>query len=137
MTAVTISKTIDLEVLECPVCGIPHGIPEDMTRRARHEGTRNLYCPNGHWYNWAGVSNLDRAKERLAKLEQSLEWWRKDAEAKAESLQVERNHSKAIRGELTKLKKRVTNGVCPCCHRSFQNLRRHMATKHPNEAKDA
>jgi len=73
----------------------------------------------------------------LAKLEQSLEWWRKDAEAKAESLQVERNHSKAIRGELTKLKKRVTNGVCPCCHRSFQNLRRHMATKHPNEAKDA
>jgi hypothetical protein len=21
--------------------------------------------------------------------------------------------------------------VCPCCNRSFQNLRRHMATKHP------
>ena len=27
---------------------------------------------------------------------------------------------------------RTGNGVCPCCKRSFTNLRRHMNTKHPN-----
>jgi hypothetical protein len=26
----------------------------------------------------------------------------------------------------------VANGVCPCCNRTFQNLARHMAGKHPD-----
>ena len=30
--------------------------------------------------------------------------------------------------------KRVHNGVCPCCNRSFQNLQKHMKTKHPEIA---
>jgi len=30
-----------------------------------------------------------------------------------------------------RLQKRVANGVCPCCTRSFANLRRHMETTHP------
>lgn len=30
---------------------------------------------------------------------------------------------------------RVGKGVCPCCKRSFTNLRRHMTTKHPDVAK--
>jgi hypothetical protein len=40
----------------------------------------------------------------------------------------------AQRGQTTKARnqlERVGNGVCPCCTRSFTNLRRHMATKHP------
>jgi hypothetical protein len=39
------------------------------------------------------------------------------------------------KGKHTQLKKRVANGVCPCCHRSFVALRRHIETKHP-EFKD-
>jgi hypothetical protein len=37
-------------------------------------------------------------------------------------------------GENTKLRKRIKNGVCPCCTRSFTNLRRHLQTKHPEYA---
>lgn len=33
--------------------------------------------------------------------------------------------------QLTKTRKRIANGVCPCCHRTFQNLARHMAGQHP------
>lgn len=36
------------------------------------------------------------------------------------------------RGQLTKLKRRVSNGVCPCCNRSFADLHRHMTEKHPD-----
>jgi hypothetical protein len=31
---------------------------------------------------------------------------------------------------------RIGNGVCPCCNRSFTNLRRHMTTKHPEYPKE-
>ena len=37
----------------------------------------------------------------------------------------------AARGQVTKLKNRAAAGVCPCCNRQFQNLKNHMATKHP------
>jgi hypothetical protein len=36
-----------------------------------------------------------------------------------------------------RLKKRVKNGVCPCCTRSFQNLKQHIATKHPDFTKES
>ena len=26
----------------------------------------------------------------------------------------------------------MANGVCPCCNRSFENLRNHMHTQHPD-----
>jgi hypothetical protein len=29
-----------------------------------------------------------------------------------------------------KLRERIQNGVCPECHRSFDNLRKHMVHKH-------
>ena len=40
----------------------------------------------------------------------------------------------AQRGVTTKLRKQIAAGVCPCCHRSFQNLRRHMDGQHPDFA---
>jgi hypothetical protein len=30
------------------------------------------------------------------------------------------------------LHRRVGNGVCPCCSRSFTNLKRHIRSKHPD-----
>lgn len=32
----------------------------------------------------------------------------------------------------TRAKKRAATGTCPCCGRSFVQLRRHMAAKHPD-----
>jgi DNA repair exonuclease SbcCD ATPase subunit len=41
----------------------------------------------------------------------------------------------AQKGVTTRIKNRASNGVCPCCNRTFQNLARHMHTKHPDFAK--
>lgn len=38
----------------------------------------------------------------------------------------------AQRGATKRLSNRVKNGVCPCCTRSFHNLREHMKTQHPD-----
>lgn len=45
----------------------------------------------------------------------------------------ERSHA-ATRGHLTRTKKRGGHGVCPCCNRTFQQLARHMKSKHPDYA---
>lgn len=53
--------------------------------------------------------------------------------AKCEILR-EQQARNAVEAEAAKARrklKRVQNGVCPCCNRSFWNLERHMKSKHP------
>jgi len=38
----------------------------------------------------------------------------------------------ATKGQLTKARKRADRGVCQHCHRSFVDVARHVATKHPS-----
>jgi hypothetical protein len=38
---------------------------------------------------------------------------------------------RAQKGATTRAKKRAVAATCPCCGRSFSQLRRHMAAKHP------
>jgi DNA repair exonuclease SbcCD ATPase subunit len=37
----------------------------------------------------------------------------------------------AQKAQTTKARKRAAAALCPCCNRSFVQLRRHMETKHP------
>lgn len=118
----------------CPTCGITFAMPSNLLRVKREEGG-NFYCPNGHVQSYT-KTEVTRLKEQLAQKEQellnkqkSLEWERKRVE-NAERVAA------AAKGEVTKIKNRVGNGVCPCCKRTFQNLLRHMKSKHP-KYKDA
>ncbi|HYC31767.1 MAG TPA: hypothetical protein VEB59_05720, partial [Gemmatimonadales bacterium] len=38
---------------------------------------------------------------------------------------------RSTKGVVTKIKRRVAGGVCPCCNRTFSDLARHMSGKHP------
>ena len=38
----------------------------------------------------------------------------------------------ALKGQVTKIKRRVGKGICPCCRRNFANLRDHMEDEHPD-----
>lgn len=55
-----------------------------------------------------------------------------DIRTEQRRLESERRAHAATKGQLTKTKKRIANGVCPCCNRSFANLERHMAGQHPD-----
>jgi len=90
-----------------------------------------FYCPNGHGQHYA-ETEVQRLKKQLDNANKRMGWAKNSAtRALAEVQQVKREKA-AIKGQLTKTRNRIANGVCPCCNRTFQNVARHMDTKHPD-----
>ena len=92
------------------------------------------YCPNGHNIHFLGPTKAEILQRELDETKRRLDMARSDRDAIREvknreiaGLKVTAGKAKA---KLARVEHRVANGVCPECHRSFQNLRRHMATKH-------
>jgi hypothetical protein len=107
----------------CCNCGITFGIPEDHNR-VLVDTKRVFYCPNGHGQSYTGATEAEKLKKELEREKQRREMAEREAA-------MEAKRAKKSEAELGRVKTRVHNGVCPCCNRTFQNLARHMATKHP------
>jgi DNA repair exonuclease SbcCD ATPase subunit len=124
----TIEYTGRLTVLTC-WCGMRHAVPEELRRQQvrqqdRGESVTSVYCPLGHSHIPAGKSQATIERERRERLEAQLQHER-------DQHQAERRSHAATKGQLTKTKKRISGGTCPCCNRSFVNLARHMKGQHP------
>lgn len=120
------TEKVAMETLECCNCGVLFAITQEY-QIARRKDHRWFHCPNGHPQNYRGKSDADRVKEleqEKRTLAQRVEYWQ------AEEAKERARAEKAEKRERS-LKKRVANGVCPCCHRTFQHLARHMANRHP------
>lgn len=127
--------TVKLEIATCCVCGIPFGLP-DYHRQHLLETGEEFYCPNGHAqvYSKPIVSEL---KKQLAQAKKEAELYNQWYAAERGDHEQTRRKLGAVKGVLTKTKKRIANGVCPCCRRTFVNLHRHMGTKHPDYVSEA
>lgn len=92
----------------------------------------SFYCPNGHeqWYVTGETEVEKMRRERDAAVQRVAQWQDYEREARERAERAERRVA-AAKGQVTKLKKRASNGVCPCCNRTFADLARHMAGKHP------
>jgi len=113
------------QVLEiCCNCAIAFTIPEDFRRR-RLLDQKPFYCPNGHGQSYTGKTEVQKLKEELEVQKRTKEVYIEKSKA------LERRVA-AQKGIHTKLKKRVANGVCPCCNRSFENLHQHIKNQHPD-----
>lgn len=124
----TITELVTLTKIDCCVCGMTFAVPSAW-ERARREKHDRFQCPNGHSLSFKGESESEKAHRLLA-----AERARHD-QTRAEAEHERRSHA-ATKGHLTRTKNRVKNGVCPCCNRSFENLARHMETKHPGYGDD-
>ncbi len=118
--------TVSLVQVTCGACQIVFAVPQDFYDRRRNDH-RNWTCPEGHVRCFSGQSDLEKAKAERDQAKVEAERQRIAAvdarcEAQGQRLKAER---------LEKKLKRVRNGVCPECQRSFQNVRRHMTSKHP------
>lgn len=116
-------KTITMVTEICCNCGIAFGMPSDLQEQLQNKPEQSFYCPNGHGqhYRWSKEARARQEAERkLQQKENEL------ANLTASKIQLENELQK-----VQKKMKRVHNGVCPCCNRSFVNLQRHMKTKHP------
>lgn len=116
----------------CPVCGVEVVVPSNLLKALR-SNKQPFFCVNGH-----SQSFLESEVDRLMRQLESAQAARKRAEelrsAALESAATARKGRAIADGKLQALQKRVKNGVCPCCHRSFVQLQRHIATKHPGFA---
>jgi len=113
----------------CPTCGIEFAMPEHPVAQRRLD-KRSFYCPNGHTQSYT-KSELETLRAKLTAQEQATAKEKQRREWAEQNVEREKRSNAALRGEMTKVKNRVGNGVCPCCTRSFTNLRLHMTTKHP------
>lgn len=100
----------------CCNCGIEFGLRSEWNDRLMADGNKWFYCPSGHRQHYTETVS-DRLRRERDRLKQQLA--QKDDEIAAAKKEAER------------LAKRTKAGLCPCCNRSFTNLKRHMASKHP------
>lgn len=108
-------------------CGVHFAVPETLVDTLRAQG-RGFYCPRGHHLGF-GKSEVAKLKEQVERVKGNAEFWEKRAREEEEA---KRKTRAVLRGQITKLKNRVGNGVCPCCNRHFSNVERHIKHKHPN-----
>ena len=117
-------------------CGITFAVPQ-WWKIKRGEDHKPWCCPNGHSQHFAGLSEAEKLRQQLADQERRVRWAKEDAErARRRAVSAETSR-RVTKGHLTRIRKRVAHGVCPCCQRTVRQLARHMATKHPNYAQDA
>ena len=127
----TMTHVSTLVTEECCSCHIIFAMPKYLQDQARAAGPgKSFYCPLGHAQHYS-VREVDRLRRELEAERELVQAARAAAQAADDQAQAAIRSARAIRGHLTRARKRIANGVCPCCNRSFPNLRDHMAAKHP------
>ncbi len=120
-----------LVVVQCGVCDILFGLSQAKYDRCFNTG-EGFFCPNGHnFYSQPENARLRRELEQAKRIRTNLEgdvaWEQREKGRIGAQL-------RATKGVVTKIRRRVANGVCPCCKRHFVNLKRHMSGQHPEFA---
>lgn len=113
----------------CPTCGVVYGMESNFDALRRKDG-KSFYCSNGHSLSYF-ETDLIRAESAAKRAQALLECERRRRELFQAELDHTERRRRAEAGAKTKLRKRAAAGVCPCCTCSFENVRAHLKTKHP------
>lgn len=125
----TIERTVELSIVNCGECGGSYAINARYRSQCRDKGT-GWTCPYCKC-SWGYYKN-NRHKD----LEDQLERAQRDRDHYLSQVSHARRQRDNARNSHKKMRNRVKNGVCPCCNRTFQNLLKHMRTKHPEISDD-
>lgn len=104
----------------CCACGVLFAMTVDF-RTNRLRDREGFYCPNGHTQHYTGKTDAQKLEDAKAR-----------ETALRDQLSAAVHEAESVRVALLRDRQRFANGVCPCCNRSFENVRRHMTTKHPD-----
>jgi len=125
----SLHEVVTLTRITCSQCSVVFAIPSEMVENRRRDGA-TFYCPNGHGQVYR-VTTEQKLRDKLEFAEKRIGWAENEKKRLAQELQSQKFKTMAERSAKARLKKRIANGVCPCCHRSFSNLRNHLAHMHP------
>jgi hypothetical protein len=126
MTQIQYSATVEMVTEVCCTCGVVFGVTQDYQKKRRADHL-SFKCPDGHSQSYGGLSEAERLRKELKSKEQELA----NQVALRFQVQAQKDKAEADKLKAEKKLKRVQKGVCPCCTRSFQNLKQHMASQHP------
>ena len=127
----TFTSFATFTVEHCCNCGVAFGL--DNAHMSELRRTHDwFYCPNGHRQHYTGLTEAERLQRELDAEKRRTEHERERA-ARFQEQRIRAEHQlRTVKGHQTRLKNRIAGGACPCCNRTFENLGRHMATKHPD-----
>lgn len=119
---------------KCWKCKSDLWLPQSLNEAANHaRGRISFWCPYGHEAVKAdGETEENKLRRERDRLAQQIAQRDDEIRHQKELLNEAEKKRVALSGQINKLNKRVSAGVCPCCTRSFQNLRRHISMKHPD-----
>ena len=120
--------TDTFHVVCCWKCGCRFGVPSQLYDKVANKCDGELHCIG------CGVANVwrvNRDKKRIKELEVKLEWEVRNANMQREARKAAESSLIATKGVVTRMKRRVGAGMCPCCKRTFHQLAAHMKMKHP------
>lgn len=131
--------------ITCWKCKVQYGMTDEFYRVAKQMADNTtFYCPNGHGAAFSvGETDedkmrreRDRAVQKLAEKDDELRRAWATANQQSEFRKEAERKAAAARGQVAKIKKRASAGICPCCNRHFTQLERHMGSKHPDYLKE-
>lgn len=121
----------DFITITCHVCSERFGLSQDTYGVLKRSG-RVFCCPFGHEAVFAaGKTEAQKLREELERERRDRQRAAQQVEYWAQEAKKERNRANGYKGHATRITKRAKAGVCICCNRSFKDLARHMASKHP------
>lgn len=127
----TLTNTTTFEIETCCNCHVQFAMPTEL-QRARRRDHKWFYCPNGHQQHYVGETEEQRLTKQLERAERRAANAEEDARIERADHQSAKRKLAAAKGQLTKTRKRIAHGVCPCCNRTFQDVARHMESQHPD-----
>ena len=134
----TLIQRTTLSSLTCANCHIEFAIPAQFMadRRLDH---KDFFCPLGHINYYPGKSDVEKLRDQLAAEKHRAEQAQALAEHRRKRIEEEQEHARRIarrlsatQGVVTRHKKKIAAGRCPCCSVKFKDLATHMQTEHPN-----
>jgi uncharacterized Zn finger protein (UPF0148 family) len=131
MSMFTFQETITetFRVVSCYTCGVRFGIAGELYRRVVMDAKGSVYCPAcGKGTMWQESDDQKRIKE----LEKKLAWEAAECTRQKSAKDAAEASLTATRGVVTRMKRRTSAGVCPCCNRTFRQLADHITQKHPD-----
>jgi hypothetical protein len=128
--------TVELESTTCCKCGIVFAF-DGRLMQERMRDHQTFYCPHGHPLHFGGESDVEKLKKQLKLERQNADQLRAEVAFQRDQRESAERSLRGTKAALTRTKKRIAAGVCPCCTRNFQNLAEHMANKHPGYQDEA
>lgn len=131
LQSLTVGEVLITEA--CITCGVVFAMPDGLQARLL-ETRRSFYCPNGHSMSYTGKTEAEKQKEARQRAEAEATRLRQRLDQAQAQIEHEAARARGYKGAMVKAKARSAKGVCPApgCKRSFVDVAKHVATKHPN-----